>query len=578
MTRRAVVTLAAVALGAGVLVSSVATATGPCNKKVCSEEIAAGCAGLKGMALSACSKAVLLNCNTTDCSCTDPTLPACGPTTTTTSTTTTSTSTSTTTTMLPVGAFLDFTTGSGGGAFCGNTLDASNAVIKNLTCGGLNIGGGASLVPEGPIPDGSISRFALSCTGRSCTIGPTSSAPPVNTAGPDCTDTGCNFGTPLPIPIPVTGVTTCVLNIWSAPASGTLDLCGGTSMNVALNSDIYLTGNLAQPCPRCSATGTPSSPGTGICDRGPRAGMACTTTRSTGLTRDCPTGGADATHPCTPGGGACIDGLHAGVIGIDLSPLTTGTASITDPGGLFCPGQGAGQVGRFGSPACRTLSERGVSAGPFFTGVPTSGTLASVFCIGATGNGLVDASANLPGPGAVSLPGTFLANTTTTTLPPAVCGNGVVELGEQCDGQVFCTSDCRIVPLYACCDIAVSGDGVCSRNFYPEPGPPFCLESGAVTHLGTSAPGGPICPGVGDPYTYTEGACGDVTTFPPTTFCCDIPGFCSQSEPLSDSAALVSWLLFSCEYPPFSGIHPAVVGTCEPGLCGGVGLGGCHPG
>src|SRR4029453_16475903 len=93
MTGRAVVTLAAVVLRGSGLFSSVATATGPCNKKVCSEEIAAGCAGLKGMALSACSKAVLFNCNTTDCSCTDPTLPACGPTTTTTSSSTTTSTT-----------------------------------------------------------------------------------------------------------------------------------------------------------------------------------------------------------------------------------------------------------------------------------------------------------------------------------------------------------------------------------------------------------------------------------------------------------------------------------------------------
>jgi NHL repeat len=98
MTRRAVLTFAAVALGAGVFVSSAATATGPCSKKLCSEEIAAGCAGLKGMALSACSKAVLLNCNTTDCSCTDPTLPACGPTTTTTTTSSTTTTDTITTT------------------------------------------------------------------------------------------------------------------------------------------------------------------------------------------------------------------------------------------------------------------------------------------------------------------------------------------------------------------------------------------------------------------------------------------------------------------------------------------------
>jgi hypothetical protein len=44
------------------------------------------------------------------------------------------------------------------------------------------------------------------------------------------------------------------------------------------------------------------------------------------------------------------------------------------------------------------------------TGVPASGTLASVFCIAATGNGLVDATADLPGPGAVSLPGQFVVN------------------------------------------------------------------------------------------------------------------------------------------------------------------------
>jgi hypothetical protein len=91
MTRRAVVTLAAVALGAGVFVSSVATAAPPvCGKKACSEEIAAGCAGLSGRDLSVCSKSVIANCKTGSCSCTGE-IPACGPTTTTTTSTTTTT-------------------------------------------------------------------------------------------------------------------------------------------------------------------------------------------------------------------------------------------------------------------------------------------------------------------------------------------------------------------------------------------------------------------------------------------------------------------------------------------------------
>jgi hypothetical protein len=325
------------------------------------------------------------------------------------------------------GTFLDFTTGTPGGT-CGNTLDGSNVLIKNLTCGGLNLGSSFSLIPEDPTPDGSTSLFALtcavgggacdgSCSGSVCNIGPTSTAPPVNSAGPDCTDVGCNFGTPLPIPSPsIPSLTTCELNTWASPASGTLDLSSGTSStNVALSSDLYLTGNLTQPCPKCVA---------GLCDRGPRAGMACTATSSTGYTRDCPTGGvgsvatpcpppgnpacAPTNCPCTPGGGQCCDGSHVGPIAISLTPLTTGTASATDPGGLFCPGQTAAQVGCFGSTACRTINESGVAAGPIFTGVPADATLASVFCIPATGEDLLDAVFGRPGPAAIALPGTFL--------------------------------------------------------------------------------------------------------------------------------------------------------------------------
>src|SRR5262249_6978701 len=273
----------------------------------------------------------------------------------------------------------------------------------------LTIGADPSLIPEGPTPDGSQSRFSLSCTGSSCNIGPTSTAPGANTSTPDCTATGCFFGTPLPIPNPtIPGITSCVLNTWNGSASGTLDLSTGASQTaVPLNSDTYLTGNLGQPCPTCAATGTVASPGHGTCDRGPNAGGQCTTTSSTGYTRDCLTGGTDGTHPCTPGGGQCIDGSHVGVIQVSLSPLTTGTASKTNATGNFCPGQSnvnGHAFGCFGSSACRTITENGSPAGAITPGSPSSATLAAVFCIAATGNGLVDASADLPGPGAVSLP------------------------------------------------------------------------------------------------------------------------------------------------------------------------------
>ena len=86
---------------------------------------------------------------------------------------------------------------------------------------------------------------------------------------------------------------------------------------------------------------------------------------------------------------------------------------MTNGTGNFCPGQtntGGHMFGCFGSAACRTITENGVASGAISTGTPASATLAAVFCIGATGNGLVDASADLPGPGAVSLPGSFTAH------------------------------------------------------------------------------------------------------------------------------------------------------------------------
>src|SRR5215475_6984410 len=88
MTRRAVVTLAAVALGAGVFVSGGKAAPSICGSKNCADEVAAGCPGLSGKDLDNCKTSVLNQCKLGVCSCTgDPALPACGPTTTSTTTT-----------------------------------------------------------------------------------------------------------------------------------------------------------------------------------------------------------------------------------------------------------------------------------------------------------------------------------------------------------------------------------------------------------------------------------------------------------------------------------------------------------
>src|SRR5262245_66631575 len=94
MTRRAVVTLAAVALGAGVLVFGANAAAPLCGSKQCAEEIAAACGSLSSADFRACKNSVIDQCKIsgeTFCSCTNPALRACGPTTTSTTTTTTTT-------------------------------------------------------------------------------------------------------------------------------------------------------------------------------------------------------------------------------------------------------------------------------------------------------------------------------------------------------------------------------------------------------------------------------------------------------------------------------------------------------
>ena len=57
-----------------------------------------------------------------------------------------------------------------------------------------------------------------------------------------------------------------------------------------------------------------------------------------------------------------------------------------------------------------TITETGSPGGPITPNVSAPATLASVFCIAATSNGLVNFAADLPGPGATSLVGTYNAH------------------------------------------------------------------------------------------------------------------------------------------------------------------------
>jgi hypothetical protein len=317
--------------------------------------------------------------------------------------------------------FLDFTTGPPNlsSCVCGNSFNATTggSTIKDLHCGGLNVGGGPSTVAEGATPENATTRFVVTgCAGSACTLGPTTAAGP----GFDCSNTGCFFGPPLPIPN--SGTSTCVINTFSAPGGGTVDTATGASSTVVpLDSHVFLTGNAAAPCPRCVG---------GLCDRGPNGPNGdCT---ASGVPHACCTGnrqgsgtGLCAPDPCTTSNAAMTthqcasDGSDLGTIAVDLTPLTTALAMRNDSGnapGVMCPGQDSptnpavgSKAGCFGSDLCRRIESQGIPSAPLvLNGPPQAARLASVFCIPETPGGtgqIINLAAGLPGPGQTCLPG-----------------------------------------------------------------------------------------------------------------------------------------------------------------------------
>jgi len=209
----------------------------------------------------------------------------------------------------------------------------------------------------------------------------------------------CFFGPPLAIPHPAVGaVSLCVINVIATDASGTGDpTTGAASVDIPLNSRVYLTGNGTAPCPQCNC-GTPPCSGSGAtgCNAGPNAGGACSTTATTGNPAT-----SNTSQDCPPDEGMNFEGA----LSVDLNPLTTGSVSVTSATGFFCTGQTSSHAGAFGQPDTRCITETGVEAGDLTDRMPHAAREAAVFCIPATFNGTINVVADLPGPGATSLPG-----------------------------------------------------------------------------------------------------------------------------------------------------------------------------
>jgi len=337
-------------------------------------------------------------------------------------------------------------------------------LINNVQCAGLYTGGGGNAVPlPFAVPDLATSITSITaCVGQTATLGGATS---VQTgSNRTCTSAGCLFGAPLAVPNPgSTPTSVCVLNAVGGPPSGSA-VCntGVTNLVLPLSSVLFLTGDTAtdpgstitgiQPCPLCSSS---------TCIGGPNNGMACTAgTSLTGLGTAYPT-----SHDCPPD-----PMFNIGTLPVNFSLSTgtltwSGTPATNDTGGTFSVQSrvfsgycrdvgGTGGTGAFqgSTPATAKLCwENGMAistacAEPFESceqrnngafgpsgganrtiqaignamsvlGGAAPATLVSLFSIAPTFDATVDAAGDLPGPGAVALPGTASLCPTAGTCP-----------------------------------------------------------------------------------------------------------------------------------------------------------------
>jgi hypothetical protein len=333
---------------------------------------------------------------------------------------------------------------------CGDIRDNAGALVANIACAGLYSGGGGNSVPlPYAVPDqGNLITQITTCTGSVATVGGATSAQTGSNL--NCSAGGCRFGAPLAVPNPgSTPTSVCVLNVVATAASGTVNCStGAQSLDLPLSSVLFLTGDTAtdpgstiagiQPCPLCTG---------GSCIGGPNNGMACVAGTST-------LGGNPAyptSNECPPSNSFNIGTLP---IAFQLSTGTvswTGTSATNDTGSTvgvqsrdftgYCrdtDGTGAFEGttpatahqcwqngmavnaacsgvfetceqrsnGAFGPAGGNNKTITAIGSGASIIGGSASTKLVSVFSIPPTFDPTVDAAGDLPGPGAVALPGT----------------------------------------------------------------------------------------------------------------------------------------------------------------------------
>ncbi len=286
------------------------------------------------------------------------------------------------------------------------------------------------------------------------------------------------FGSPLPLA--AGGVTTCVVNQFFGPISGTANVeSGGANTIVTLRSQVFNGLAIDNPCPRCVGDTTDNDGvNDGTCDGGPRQGLGCDGGGNIPGRADFGTTSLD----CPPSTNAMIATLP-----IDLSSKTAPVTKTLTASNANCTGSAGDKC------LCDTCNTANAEPCSTNADCPTSGGAAGICggrrCLSGANNGA-------PCTTGTQCPGGACARTGEPTKPSSCTDDTTIDdrVIECADADGDGEGQCTIGPTDQNCS-AASGHGQrgCSSDADCGGAPGSCLSIARrcfLTGGGTFQPSG----------------------------------------------------------------------------------------
>ncbi len=257
----------------------------------------------------------------------------------------------------------------------------------------------------------------------------------------------CQYFFGAPLPLAAGGVTTCVVNQFSGPVSGTANVETGDAVtNAHLTSRVYNGLAIDNPCPRCTDTGGfNDGVNGGTCDGGARVGLACDANGDVPVRADFGRTSLD----CPPTAAALI-----ATLAIDLSNKTALVVRTVTTSSPNCTGSAGDKC------LCSTCNNG--NADPCFTNAdcpdpdgagPFTGVCGGTRCLSGSNAGAPCSTATQCPGGSCTRPG--------EPIKPSACVDDTTvanRVMECADGDGDGEGDCTIGPTDQNCTVA-SGHG-----------------------------------------------------------------------------------------------------------------------